>query len=336
MATTDVQQDSFDHDFDSVNFTDVSELIEKIAGVKPTFEAEYDLTRIDPSERVQVRLDPNNAPKEMVQRFQAQMAFSVFPPIVVTDDDRIVDGNTRYKARWAREERFTPALVVPLEYGDETKVTLEYLGLALNNSNGKALDKAERRQMVRDALAMGMTSRQVSGTTGFEDRIIRAIRLELDAEAKLERVGLKEPDQPATVREASLRALGKAVDLNDEPFKQVAQLVDEAGFNASEVSALAASVRDTGSDELGLETITRERDANAQRIADRKHGGNGHPPASRQLRQRLGYINGREAAVFVETNRERMQEHLDAIEQAIATLTEVAEAQRKVMEDVTA
>jgi hypothetical protein len=114
VATVEVEQQSFDGRFDSVDFTDANDLIEAILGAKAKLNAEYDLTLIDPDGRVQVRIDKNNAPREMVERFAGQMSFSVFPPIVVTQDNRIVDGNTRYRARLKREDRFTPAKKVAM------------------------------------------------------------------------------------------------------------------------------------------------------------------------------------------------------------------------------
>jgi hypothetical protein len=340
MATSTTQQDaSFDSGFDSVNFTDAIELIEAMVKAKPRLEPKFDTTKIDPEGRVQVRIDKNNAPREMVERFAGQMAFSDFPPIVVTEDARIIDGNTRYKARLQRNERYTPALVVPVSWDkadNETKVRLEYLGLALNNSNGKALDRVERRRMVRDALALNMSTKQIATTVGFPTNVINNIRKEVEAEAKVALVGKEElidADKPV-LRDAALRALGKAVDLNNEPFAELAQLTADAGFNASEVAAMAASIRDTGSDQLGLERIERERDANAQRIADRKRGGNGYPPASRALRQRLGFIDAKDAQALVETNREKMDDHLAAIEAAIEKLTTAAELQRQKIAEV--
>jgi hypothetical protein len=339
MATTEqgtLAEGRFDGAFDSVNFTDAIALIEAVVGVKPKLVQEYDLTKVDPDERVQIRIDKNNAPREMVERFAAQMAFSVFPPIVVTQDDRTVDGNTRVAARRRREDRYCPALQIPIswdESDDEMRTRLEYLGLALNNSNGKALDRVERRRMVRDALELGMTTKQITATVGFPASVVNSIRHEVEAEAKTRRVGkneLVDPDQPK-LRDASLRALGRATDLNDQPFAELAQLTADAAFNANEVSAMASAIREVGSDELALERIERERDANAQRIADLARGGNGHPPAARVLRQRLGFIDSREAAALVETNRERMQDHLDAVEAAIEKLTEVAQLQREAL-----
>jgi hypothetical protein len=342
MATsTTQQQQEFDSGFDSVDFTDAVDLIEAMIGAKPKLEQEFDLTLVDPEGRVQVRIDKNNAPREMVERFAAQMAFSAFPPIVVTQDARIIDGNTRYRARRRREERFTPALVVPVAWetaDPEMQIRLEYLGLALNNSNGKALDRVERRRMVRDAVALGMNTSQIVATVGFPANTVNGIRREVEAEAKVKSVGkgdLVEVDRPV-LRDAALRALGKAVDLNNEPFAELAQLTADAGFNASEVVAMASSIRDTGSDVLALERINREREANAQRIADRRRGGDGHPPASRVLRQRLGFIEGREAAALVETNREKMDDHLAAVEAAIEKLTKVAELQRQAIAEVQA
>ena len=329
-TTSFVQEEMFDGKFDSTDFVDPTALIEAMLGVKPKLEPDFDLTRLDPNERVQIRLDPNNAPKEMVQRFTSQMAFSKFPPIVVTRDPKIVDGNTRYRARTERGERYSGALVIPIDYDTadtDTKVRLHYLGLALNNSNGKALDKVERREMARNAILLGMSTRQIASTVGFPDKVIEALRKEVAAEVKLEELGLDE----LVIRDAPKRALGGVADkLENELFSGLATLTADAGFNVAEVKAMSTSIKEVGTTELGLERLDREREANAQRIADLKRGGDGHPPASRALMQRLGFINGdREVSAMVETNREKMAEHLAAIETAIARLTEVAELQRQ-------
>lgn len=324
------QEEGFDGRFDSVDFTSALELIEVITGHKARQIDEYDLTAVDPAGRVQVRIDKNNAPKEMVERFASQMAFSVFPPIVVTEDNRIIDGNTRVAARRKREERFCTALVVPVSWdeGDGAqRIQIEYLGLALNNSNGKALDRIERRKMVKDALEMGMSPRQVQVSVGFPLNVVNGIRHEIAGEHKLGRVGLTD----IKLRDATLRALGRASEMNDDPFRELAVLTADAGFSAAEIKALAASVRETGSDQLGIERIGREREANAQRIADRKRGGDGHPPASRKLRQHLGFILKQEPAALLETNVEQMAEHTEMISDSIDVLQDLLAAQQEVI-----
>ena len=299
----------------------VSDLSVRLFGSEPTLELEYDLSSIALDERIQVRYDKNNAPREMVDRYVWQMSEHRFPPPVCTQDKVIVDGNTRMHARRKREDKFSAMLVLPVDgrdVDDDTAERLMFLGQALNSVNGKPLDKKEQRDMVRHSIALGMTTAEIQGAAGVKPATINAVRAEVAAEDKLLRVGLPID----SVRDASLRALGKAADLNDQPFAEVAQLATDAGFNAHEIGALASTVRELGSDNLALERITAERDANAIRIAARREGDDGHPPASRQLRQKLGFINARPASSFVETNRDVMADYLGDLRQAVEILNE--------------
>ena len=251
-----------------------------MVGAKPRLEQEFDLTTVDPEGRVQVRIDKNNAPREMVERFAGQMSFSVFPPIVVTEDARIIDGNTRFQRTAKREERFRPALVVPVSWDDadeEMRLRLEYLGLALNNSNGKALDRSERRKMVRDALELGMTSRQITATVGFPTQ--RRQRHPPRARGRGQaRAGRPQGRGGASATRA-LRALGKAADLNDQPFRELARLATEAGFNAGEIRrpgghCARSRVRRAGAG------ADRAR-ARGERTADRRPGARRQRPSRR-------------------------------------------------------
>jgi len=326
-----VIEQTFDAAFEHADTTNTVELVRTLIGVEPELVQDFDLTLIDPSARVQVRIDKNNAPKEMVERYAGQMSFSAFPPPVFTLDPLTVDGNTRVAARKIREERFTPALVIPVrwqEADDDMKRRLVFLGETLNNTNGKPLDRAERREMVRNGLELGLSTKQVSQTVGFPINTVNKIRLEVAGEEKLDRVGLSD----LKLSDASLRALGKAADLNDQPFHDLAMLVRDSAFTSGETTALAASVRETGSDQLGVERIAREREANAQRIADLARGEQGKPPAARVLRQRLGFVVGREPRAFIETNREQMQEHLDLLEQSVVILNDTINQQRALIQ----
>ena len=208
--------ESFNGTFDdAVNLSDATGLIQAILHVEPEYVEDFDYHKLDPNERVQVRIDKNNAPKEMVQRYVHQMAFSQFPPVVVTEDEHIVDGNTRVKARWEREERFANALVIPIAYTDadeDTRERVRLLGKLLNNANGKPLDRTERKLMIRDALALGMTERQMTGTVGFPPSIVRSVTREVAGQDALVRVGLDENLLKGTV----LGTVGMYAELHDE------------------------------------------------------------------------------------------------------------------------
>jgi hypothetical protein len=311
------------------------QLCEQLFGEPPVIEAEFDLSRVNLDERVQVRFDKNNAPREMVNRFAWQMSESKFPPIVVTVDAVIVDGNTRAKARREREDRYVSAVVLPVngkDADDVTKERLIFLGQALNALNGKPLDRKEQREMVRHSLSLGMSAKEIQSAAGVKANVVTAVRNEVAGEDKLLRVGLPVD----LVRDTSLRALGKASNLNDAPFAELAKLTADAGFNAREVAALAGSVRGLGSDTLALDRVATERDANATRIAQRKEGHDGHPPASRQLRQKLGYINTRPPAAFVETNTDVMADYLDELKTAAAILAETITLQETRVAGLTA
>src|SRR5215831_15489384 len=83
--------------------------------------AQYDLTQLDKSRRVQVR-DPNHyAPKDAVERFAIQMQHSQFPPIVVTADAWIVDGNTRVGASLLRDNKFFPAIELEIAWTNSSE-----------------------------------------------------------------------------------------------------------------------------------------------------------------------------------------------------------------------
>ena len=89
--------------------------IERV-GFVYTEEAQYDLTGLNEAKRVQVRDLAHYAPKENVGRYAVQMSQSAFPPIVVTKDGYLIDGNTRVAARRVRKEMFTPAFVVDVDF----------------------------------------------------------------------------------------------------------------------------------------------------------------------------------------------------------------------------
>lgn len=312
--------------------TDVEVLISKILGVTPELVDDYDLVQLDADKRLQVRIDRNTAPREMVERFVYQMGMSKFPPIVVTLDHRIVDGNTRYKAHRAREERYVRALVIPISWDESDPAQrnrLLFLGSALNNSGPKPLDKSERREMVRYGVRMDMTTRELSQWVGVSQPTVDNIKREIRTEDRLNEVGFA-ADQVKDFADSTKRNLGKAVELHDEPFRELAKLAHDAGLNGEEVSNLGTTLREQRSDELALERIARERETSAQRIADRKAGKSTNPPAAAKLRQALGIILHQPIEAMVERNPDKLADHLEQLQHGIAALNQVLELQTEV------
>lgn len=290
----------------------------------------YDLDSLSPDRRVQVREVKHYAPKDTVGQFAIQMGETVFPPIVVTADGWIIDGNTRVGARLLRKEKFTPAIVVDVDYSkasDKQQDLLHALAATLNAMGGVRLTSKETRDVAERLIRQGWKAEQIGRAIGLKPSGVTAVKQELDACAKLDKVGLVVNGTPG----ASLRALGAStvVGLNDLPFKELAELSIEAGFNASEIKTAAKTVKDSGSDQAGIEALRSLRKENGDRIAEHKLTGHGKPPMSRQLRQRLGFVTkfaGQEQEL-IETDPAVNAIHVEALKAAIAVLTETLRLQ---------
>jgi hypothetical protein len=296
--------------------------------------AQYDLEKLDPTRRVQVREMNHYAPKDEVERYAIMMAHSEFPPIIVTSDDWIVDGNTRAGASLKRGNKFFPAIMLDVGYLKGTqkqKDELHALAATLNSQHGRALDRKEARIVAAKLIGLNWKAEQIARAIGIQKNIVGAVKREIDAEAKLTKVGL---DGNGSLKGASLRALGQTtvLVLNDAPYREVAQLAADAGLNQSEIQALAKSAKDQGSDTDALAVIAATRAEFSERIREHELTGAGKPPVARQLRQALGRITkfeGTSPATLIETNPVAIQAHTEALAQSIAILTAVLAAQEK-------
>lgn len=297
-----------------------------------TEEAQFDLTRLSPEHKVQARESKNYAPKETVEQFAIQMGESQFPPIVVTADDWIVDGNTRIGAALRRKAKFFPALVLDVRWGGaSTKQTNELTMLAatLNAQGGLRLTAKETRVVAARGIALGWKAEQIGRAIGLAPSGVTAVKREIEASAKLKRVGMSDN---GALKGASLRALGSkdVVALNDVPFRELAKLAGDASLNASEITTIAKEARQTGSDAGAITLMTAQRDEMGDRIRERELTGIGKPPVSRMLRQHLGFVTkyaGREQELL-ETDPKVHAAHVEALTNAVAVLTAALEMQR--------
>jgi hypothetical protein len=295
--------------------------------------ADFDLTRIDRQARsVQVREFVHYAPKDAVERYATQMGETAFPPIIVTADDWIVDGNTRVEAKLLRKEKFSPAIVLDVKWAGAShkqQNLLHALAATLNAMNGTPLTAQETRKAAARLVELGWKIEQIARAIGLAPGSVTAVKKEIEAAAKLERVGM---DPNGSLKGASLRALGAkdVVGLNDIPFRELAKLSADAGLNASEITSTAKEAKATGSDTAAVDLLTKLRTEHGDRIRERELTGVGKPPVARQLRQHLGYVTkfaGREQEL-IETDPKVSAKHVETLENAIAVLNAVLEMQK--------
>lgn len=312
--------------------------VEEIDRLDLTFteESQYDLGQLSVDKRVQVRTSHEEgtfAPREEVERYAIQMGHSAFPPVIVTADGWIVDGNTRVGARLKRGEKFSPAILLTESWdgaSEKRQHELHALGATLNCQNGRTLSRDERRANVEHLLALGWTAENIERVLGIKPNTTRDIARELDAEKRIAKVGAS-PNGGPKVRGAALRALGRSVPLsiNDQPYKELVTLAADADFKAAEVKGLADLVKEAGSDAAALNLLADQRVEHGERIKHTKLTGAGRPPQSAQLRQALGRIFSAESdpGSYVERNPDMADEHVARLRRGVAVLEAVIAAQ---------
>ena len=231
------------------------------------YEPEFNLAQVD-EQPLQIRSEHNLAPKKMVDRYAVQMEYSVFPPIVVTEDHVLADGHTRVAARRIREEITDRALVVALKWHGadaETHAKVQLIGQVINRRLGQSLDQDETEDLIRNCLKLGYGIDQAAAFSGASKSTIRAVEKAVRAEARIPSLRPTIKELPKTVA----RAIGDATDLHDAPFTALTNLASEAGFKAPEVHDLARQVKSAGSDDEAVAVIATRRSAEAARIARR-------------------------------------------------------------------
>jgi hypothetical protein len=303
----------------------IENLIHTVLGVEASHVPNFDRLSIRTDDRVQSRIDKNNAPKEMVERYVNQMSEFTFPPPILTADNLVVDGNTRVKAHAQRNDRYIEVLVVPISYDDadaNTRGKLLYLSELINNMNGLALSYEERRKMVATMIEQNAADEDIMGKVGMCIKDIRELRDEHAAARRLAQLGINPNELDLSDR--TLRAFGKAkvMKLDDNSYRNVAQLTNEAGLKANEVKALATSLGEAGSEEMRRERLARERQAREPQITARKQGQTS-ANLSNKLRHRLGFLLEHPLTAFVERNPERIDDHLELLDKAQDALRDI-------------
>jgi hypothetical protein len=295
-----------------------------------TIDTNFNLKRVDPSRRVQVRDEDNYAPKANVKAFQIQMESSVFPPIVVTSDDWIVDGNTRVAARIARKDGFCEAIVIDRAFGSGTaKVKGEIMSLAaqFNQSNGQRLTNKEVRSTTLELIRAGFTSDMIAQIIGVKGSAVGNLKRE---EAAFQRMTKLKIDS-SNFDSGFLRAFGQesVVRMNDAPFKDLVDLAHVANFKSAEIKSVADEVIAAGSDQAAAQLLAEQRLNSAQRIRDHRMYGNGKPAPASRLRQTLGYVNGFDGdpGKLVEQDPSAVDKHVEVLKQSITVLQAVLDLQ---------
>lgn len=311
-----------------------ADLIERL-GFKWELDYEYQLPEL--GQRIQIRDTKHYAPAAQVSNYAAAMRRGdKFPPIVVTKDGHLLDGNTRVTAATKNKRPDLPAFVLNVDYESATgsaRNRLHLLGAGFNARNGKGIDRVEIANVVRAVVGAGdYDATRVAALLGVTDSTIQGIFAEQKARERAAKLGI---ELNGSVPASQVKTLGqRSPKLNDQPFAAITRLTLDAGLAQDELRELCNRVQAAGSDEEKLALVAEEQQAREEQIAEYKATGKKKPPVSGELRRKLGYIFAFESdpQSLVERNKDVADKHLEQLAKAIKILKVAETAQRDLLE----
>lgn len=315
-----------------------ADLIERL-GFKWELDYEYPLP--DTAQRVQIRDLKQYSPSAQVTAYAAAMRRGdKFAPIVVTKDGHLIDGNTRVDAALRNKRPDIPALILNVNYetaGDKERSRLRILGAGFNTRNGRGIDRSAIAGAVKEAAGDGSwEATRVAALLGVTDATVQGIFAEQKGRDRAAKLGI---ELNGSVPVTQVRLLGqRSPKFNDEPFAAVAHLTQDAGLDSKALRELCDRMQAVGSDREKLAIATEERKTREGQIAEYTATGKKVPPASGELRRKLGYVLGLEdnPRGLVEFNRDVAHRHLEQLVKAGKILQAAIAAQREVDAEVAA
>jgi hypothetical protein len=304
----------------------------KRLGFKYTENPQYEITKL--AGRVQVRTDKNLAPKKEIEKYAEAMHYSKFPPVILTEDNCIVEGNTRVEAYKHNKVPVMWAIILDARNDDPdpvVKARLHGLAVSINNQNGRSHDDAENRDAVKIAAEAGWTTEHIAQTLKVSVKTAAEISREVMAETKLK--ALDVPLNGGLTRK-QLATLGsdKVIDINNEPYKALTSLSRDAGLGVTEIRSLAKDIKAAGSDDAAIQLISDKRSEMSDRLAEFHLTGTSKPKPPSLLRQHLGFVLKYEGTpgALVEFGPDYKESHLDVVRRSVTVLQAVLTAQESV------
>jgi hypothetical protein len=311
--------------------------IEKL-GFKWEFDYEFPVPDPDKTQRLQIRDAAHLAPARDVTSYaEAMKRGDRFPPGVVTRDGRFVDFNTRARAAHKLHWPTFAAFILNVDYSRATEAErdrLQLLGASFNTTHGNRLTRAEITANVRAVAASGgdFTPERVAGLLGISGSRTASIFAVFKAEQRADRLGVP---FNGSVTESNRAKLGqKSAKFTDRPWREITRLAQDAGLTSTELADLCDRVQAvTDGEDAQVAVVQAERTARDTQIANFTATGKKRPPASSELRARLGFICGYagRAGELVEYNPDAAADFLRQVEEAAGILREVATAQAESM-----
>jgi hypothetical protein len=305
-------------------------------GFRWEFDYEYPVPEPDKTQQVQVRDAEHLAPQPEVTKYAAAMKRGdKFPPGVVTRDGRYVDFNTRAKAAHKLGWPHFPVFILNVNYAAATeseRERVQLLAASFNTTHGNRLTRAELTYNVRMVAGNpDWTPEQVAKLLGITNGTVGAIFAQFRAEQRARQLGVP---LNGAVTDSNKGILGqRSPKFTDRPYREIVRLTQDAGLTSHELRDLCNRVLAAGTEDEQVGVVQAERASREAQIAHFTATGRKRPPLSSELRKRLGFILGHETDVgnLLDLNPETRADYIQQLDQAVAVLRAIADAQRQAL-----
>jgi hypothetical protein len=292
-------------------------------GFTYTVNYRYEMANIrdEDTSRIQIRAEADPDTAHVRTLAEAAKAGAKMDLIAITRDNYRVFGKHRFEAFKQIGLTLVPVIVLDVdaaEADDDVLRRLRIVGFRENFGHGLKNSKATDEMAVVELRADGWDNTAIARMSGVAGSRIGEILAVDKGRKALGALGITAP-----LAKNAVGALGRASDdLNRGPFQELARLAGDALLTKTEINALAKVAKEAGDDADAVNILVAERAALHSRVAGRPSGS---PSFAAQLRQKLGFINGKggNPQVLVETNPANSDEHLRMVIEAVRVLGEV-------------
>lgn len=209
-------------------------------------EANYPIGKVKLNEGVQIRLKDHRAPSTAIDEYVTHLRHgAIFPPIVVTTNGFLVDGNTRVAACQKLERKTFPAYKVKFQILGQAKM----LGAALNQMGGYRLTEEEIVVAAEAYMREGYKDEAIARALGKSMSHIRNVRRDRLFREAAQRTGVAEIEIPKPVR------MHLAGIQHDEPFRAAVEAYAKAKPTIKDIGALVDRIDKTRSDAEALAAV---------------------------------------------------------------------------------
>ena len=285
------------------------------------------------TKRLQVRDKSELAPAYEVSMYKQMLkAGKHLPPVYVTMDGWLVDGNTRTEAAIALGWVSYPALVIAVNWQDlspdsEMRKKLLKLGGAQNQKHGRRMSAAAMaaliEQVTDDMSSPKMIATEMNISVSTATTVMNAAKVRRRA-AEL---GI---DIDRSLSNSHMKLLGGKLEKWTTPvFEAILNLTQQAHLTIPDVDDVAKKVEALGTEQERLALLKEIADQYRTTI---RSGHRESPSKARRLKQTLGYLLSEANApkTLTELDPDRGQDYRNYILRAELKLHEIRLAQEEI------